>query len=391
MTWELGAGYGHLAPLLALARPLWEQGHMLAFAARDMVAAEAVLGGSGMVYFQAPANFTPRGRGRLHSYPQILLNTAFNDLAELKGRVRAWRALYSLFEPDILVCDHSPSALLAARGLPIRCVATGNGFVLPPDMSPLPELRPWEAVDPVVLAADEAQALAMANAVLAELKAPLLMRIAELSASVPQALFTLQELDNYAENRLGAEYWGMPPGPAGVAPRWPEGDGKRVFLYGQPFEGLPQVLTDLAAAGHRALVYVPRLTPEQRRELALPQLCFSDALLDMAAVSRDCDCAIMTNGHGTTAAMLLAGKPVLLLPQHLEMLHIARSVEKAGAGLSAPGLKPEGIRDKLARLLYDAVFGERARAIAAHYRGKADPASAQCNFQALITRLIEAG
>lgn len=390
MTWELGAGYGHLAPLLALARPLQEHGHTLAFAARDVAAAEAVLGGSGMPYFQAPANFTPRGRGSLRSYPQILLNTAFNDLAELKGRVRAWRALYTLFEPDILVCDHSPSALLAARGLPMHCVATGNGFVLPPDVSPLPELRPWETADPAMLAADEARALTMANAVLAELKAPSLTRIAELSNSAHQALFTLQELDNYADERRGAEYWGMPPGPAGATPHWPEGDGKRVFLYGQPFEGLPQVLADLVTGGHRALVYVPKLTPERRRELAHPRLHLSDVLLDMAAVSRDCDCALMTNGHGTTAAMLLAGKPVLLLPQHLEMLHIARSVEKAGAGLSAPALKPEGIRHKLTRLLQEPGFGERARAIAARYHGKADPASAQDHFQALIKRLAEA-
>ena len=97
----------------------------------------------------------------------------------------------------------------------------------------------------------------------------------------------------------------------------------------------------------------------------------------------------MTNGHGTTAAMLLAGKPVLLLPQHLEMLHIARSVEKAGAGLSAPTLKPAGIRGKLARLLQEPGFGERARAIAARYRGKADPMRAQQHFQALIARLTE--
>ncbi|HEU5399660.1 MAG TPA: hypothetical protein VFV77_10260 [Gammaproteobacteria bacterium] len=390
MTWELGAGYGHLAPLLALARPLQEQGHTLAFAARDVAAAEAVLGGSGMPYFQAPANFTPQGRGSLHSYPQILLNTAFNDLTELKGRVRAWRALYTLFEPDILVCDHSPSALLAACGLPMHCIATGNGFVLPPDVSPLPELRPWEPADPATLAADETKALTMANTVLVELKAPPLARIAELSNSAHQALFTLQELDNYADERRGAEYWGMPPGPTGAPPPWPEGDGKRIFLYGQPFGGLSQVLTDLVAAGHRALVYVPKLTPEQRRELAHPRLHLSDALLDMDAVSRDCDCAAMTNGHGTTAAMLLAGKPVLLLPQHLEMLHIAGSVEKAGAGLSALALKPEGIRNKLMRLLQEPGFSERARAIAARYRGKADPASAQRHFQALIARLTEA-
>lgn len=173
MCWELGAGYGHLAPLLSLSRPLQAQGHTLMFAVRDLASAEAVLGASGIPFFQAPANFSPR-RGTLHSYPQILLHTAFHDLDELKSRVQAWRALYMLLEPDILVCDHSPTALLAARGLPIHSVATGNGFVMPPDASPLPELRHWEAVDPQELARDEAKALDLANAVLKSTSAPLL-------------------------------------------------------------------------------------------------------------------------------------------------------------------------------------------------------------------------
>lgn len=386
MTWELGAGYGHLAPLLSLARPLQTAGHTLMFAVRDLAGAEAVLGASGIPYFPAPANFTPR-QGAIHSYPQILLHTAFHDLDDLHSRARAWRALYALLEPDILVCDHSPTALLAARGLPLRCVATGNGFVLPPDVTPLPELRPWDAADPVQLAGDEAQALDRANSVLRALDAAPLTRLGELFGGASQALFTLKELDNYADLRKDATYWGVPPGPAGAEPHWPVGEGKRVFVYGPPFDGLTRVLTDLAKSGHRGLVYMPRLAPEERSRLQSERLHFADTLLDMAAVSRGCDCAVMTSGHGSTTAMLLAGKPVLLLPQHLEMLLIAESVQKHGAGLSAPALNPDAIRTKLACLLEEESFTREARAIAERYRGKAEPANAQANFHDLITRL----
>jgi len=175
------------------------------------------------------------------------------------------------------------------------------------------------------------------------------------------------------------------PGPGGAIPRWTEGTGRRVFFYGQPFPSLPQVLESLAVAAHRTLVYIPKLAPELRR-LAGTQLGFADTLQDMAAVTRDCDAAVMTNGHSTAAAMLLAGKPMVILPQHLEMFLIARSIEQTGAGLAAPALKRQGILGKLARVLQEPSFGEQARAIAQKYRGW-DAASPVTKFTALVTRL----
>jgi UDP:flavonoid glycosyltransferase YjiC (YdhE family) len=385
MAWELGAGYGHLAPLLTLARPLKAAGHEVSFVVRDVVGAEAVLAGSGFSYYPAPANFSPSGTVTLHSYPQILLSTAFNHKDELRARVRAWRSLFEMLKPDVLVADHAPSALLAARGGPMRCVACGNGFVLPPDAEPLPELRPWGPADPKVLDDAEVQALHYMNDVARQLGAPPFERVADLYADAAQALFTFPELDNYAALRTSAEYLGILPGPGGAKPRWPEGAGKRVFFYGQPFPSLPQVLESLAATAHRTLVYIPKLTPELRR-FAGTQLVFADTLQDMAAVTRDCDAAVMTNGHSTVAAMLLAGKPMVILPQHLEMFLIARGIEESGAGLAAPALKREGILGKLERVLYEPSFGEKARTIAQKHRGW-DATSPVTKFTALVTRL----
>jgi len=389
MAWELGAGYGHMAPLVALARPLMQAGHHVSFAARDTTVAEAVLAGSSMPWHPAPANRAVGGPWTLHSYPQILMRTAFNETQALQERLQAWRRLYDETRPDILVSDHSPTALLAARGRDLRCIATGTGFVVPPDLAPMPELRPWEPLDPAELARDEAQVLDTVNAAVRAIGIPPLSRLGELHAAAAPALFTLKELDPYAEVRGAAGYWGPIPAPPGEAPRWPEGDGKRVFLYGQPFESLVPVLERLRESPHRTLVYIQKLAPELRQRLQGPRLRFAERLQDMAAVTRDCDCAVMTNGHGTTAAMLLAGKPVLLLPQHLEMLLLARSVERAGLGLAAPLLRLEGILGKLERLLAEESFTLKAREFAGRHRDRLDAASPGRHFQALVTRLAD--
>ncbi|HEY3859708.1 MAG TPA: nucleotide disphospho-sugar-binding domain-containing protein [Gammaproteobacteria bacterium] len=385
MAWELGAGYGHLAPLLTLARPLKAAGHEVSFVVRDVAAAEAVLAGNGIAYYPAPANFAPSGAVTLHSYPQILLSTAFNEEGELRARLRAWRSLFTVLKPDVLVADHAPTALLAARGGRMRMAITGNGFVLPPATSPLPDLRPWAPADPKSLEDAEAQALDRMNRVAQALSLPPLTHFSDLYSGASPALFTFSELDNYAAQRKGTEYWGTLPGPGGATPRWPEGPGKKVFFYGQPFPSLPEVLQSLATGKHRTLVYIPKLAPELKR-LAGPQLAFADRLQDMAAVTRECDAAVMTNGHSTVTAMLMAGKPMVLLPQHLEMFLIARCIEESGAGLSAPALKREGILGKLERVLGETGFAEKAQAVAERHR-RWDPMSPIENFTALMMRL----
>ena len=340
-----------------------------------------------MPFYAAPASFSPSGAVVLHSFAQILRSTAFDREDELRARVRAWQALYDMLQPELLVCDHAPSALLAARGRDIRCIVTGNGFVIPPAVTPLPELRPWEPQAPAALEEAEAQARDMANAVLERTGGAKLATLAELYGTATPALFTLRELDTYAAWRGKVEYRGILPGPGGEAPRWPEGTGKRVFFYGQPFASLPEVLESLSAGPHRTLAYIPELAPDLRRQ-ASAHLVFADRLQDMAAVTRECDAALMTNGHSTTAAMLLAGKPVVLLPQHLEMYLIANGVEVSGAGLAAPGLKRQGILNKLDRVLHEAGFTIQAQALAARYPDR-DPMAPVRGFQALVERLLK--
>jgi UDP:flavonoid glycosyltransferase YjiC (YdhE family) len=86
--------------------------------------------------------------------------------------------------------------------------------------------------------------------------------------------------------------------------------------------------------------------------------------LDTSLVAEQCDLAILNAGHGTTAAMLMAGKPVLQLPIHLEQTLNAAATVRLGAGLSAAINRPEEIAVKLMALLCSDIHTEAARRFA---------------------------
>jgi hypothetical protein len=192
LTWELGGGMGHLVNLAPLARGLRRAGHRVVAALRDLSRAERMFGGLGLVYFQAPVKTrpTPDLIQPQRSLPHILHNSGFGDPLELKALAEAWRNLFLSVRPDLVVFDHSPTALLAARGIPARRVLIGTGFFCPADEYPLPDLRPWLPPEPERLRQDENRVLSHANGVLTAWSQPPLERLSQLYREVDENFLT---------------------------------------------------------------------------------------------------------------------------------------------------------------------------------------------------------
>ena len=375
--WELGGGLGHLMQMLPLATDLARRGHRVVIVTRDLEGAASVFRRAGVRLLQAPlcSGAARRFPGPVN-YAQFLANTGFGNDGGLFARASAWRNLFLMLRPDVVVFDHSPTALLASRGLPMRRALIGSGFCCPPDNEDddaggghWAVIRPARVgiADKRGLAAAADEVLARVNRQLDRWRLPHLARVGKLYSDVDENfLTTFAELDHFS-TRSGATYWGpvLCDG-EGDAPQWPNGDGPRVFAYLKPFQALGELLDRLRQAACPTIV-CGNVPADEKNCHACPTIHFAPRPLDVTKVARECDLAILNGGHGVTAQMLLAGKPTLQFPIAQEQQLLADGVARLGAGEIAQPKHPEQVREKLALMLGSDGYRHAAATFARRY------------------------
>ena len=145
-AWELGGGYGHTSRFLPIGLKLRDRNHEVIFVLKDLSHAEMILGRHGFSFLQAPI-WLPKMTGLSNpplNYPEILLRFGFHNKETLASMVKAWRQLFALVRPDLLILDHAPTALLASYGGKIPRTIIGSGFSSPPRITPMPNMRAWQ-------------------------------------------------------------------------------------------------------------------------------------------------------------------------------------------------------------------------------------------------------
>jgi UDP:flavonoid glycosyltransferase YjiC (YdhE family) len=191
------------------------------------------------------------------------------------------------------------------------------------------------------MARDDAAVLNRMNAVLQYLRQPPLDRVTQIYGDADATLLTtFKELDHFPW-RQAARYFGPWTVATGKHPEWPQGAGPRIYLYLKDCPALPAVLRWLAASAHPTLAYVETINQKLLAEINSPTLRIERDRLDMNRAARECDLAVCHAPHGTTAAMLLAGKPLMSLPIYLEQGLMAHNLCNIGAGVQAPAADPK--------------------------------------------------
>lgn len=368
---DLGGGYGHVARVLPVADLLAAAGHEIVLALRPAGDMGAVLGARRHRVVAAPALAGGNGGARVaECYADVLLRTGYDRPGVLERLLRDWMALFARERPALVISEFAPTAMLAARLAGQRQAVMGCGYTLPPRSRPMPAMRRWVSVPASRIAVSEARALAIINAALVALGGAPLAALEESLAADAAFLCTFPEFDHYGV-RAGAAYYGNAfEVRAGVAPPWPgAGDGARGFAYLRA--GAANVLPmmrAMAAEGIETVLHARELSAAVRA--ALPAGIGLSAVPVRVGEAVAACAVVVCHSPGTAAAALMAGRPVLLLPEHVEQEMVAERLVSQGLALALPPSADEAqCRAALRALLDQPRFAAAARRFAAHYHG----------------------
>lgn len=368
-SWELGANFGHLARQLPIAHALRQRGHQLHFAVRDTAIAEILLGPHGYRFVQAPLMISkPRLRLPPANYSEILLAEGFHDAAALSARVQAWLSLFGIAQPDSILIDHAPSALLAARIAGVPRVLFGNGFEIPPARSPYPNFRAWEGVADSRLIKSERLTLAHINSVCRAHRHAPLYAVHELFDDAAPALITLPELDHYGAR--GADYLGPIHAQLdGAKVDWPQGAGKHILAYLRPdVPGFNAMVKILKMRTDPCILIAPTAPQTWVKQTAEQHLAIYTAPIQIEPLLKQCDLGISYGGSGTLSQFALAGVPQLILPKNIEQYLGGLRVEALGTAIVIGQAREEtSLAAALHQLLSEARFKQAGQVLQQRY------------------------
>jgi UDP:flavonoid glycosyltransferase YjiC (YdhE family) len=372
MGWELGSGLGHVRPLLAVAKELAARGHRPVFAVKSLLEAAPVLREQRFAVLQAPV-FPPRenpgGRPfRAASFADILAIRGFADADELAVIVDGWQRLIELVQPDLIVCDHSPTLCLAAyQAIPVVMLGTGftvppsDGAVFPPLLTDVPPLCPQEHVLDVVREVQRRR------------QRPSPSTLPGLFAPAARFVCTFAELDPYRLVRSEP-----PVGPLNPLPAAREPPTRPAFFAYLPadYPSVDKILALLARMKLPGSVYVrgaPKQLVEGLRQTGLNVYTAPAPLHD---VMPNVSAILHQGGLLTTEDALAAGRPQVLLPRYLEQELTARAVQSMGLATYIAGrFKIQAVAQALHQIIADPRFSRHAMAWAKtiHERGPYQP------------------
>lgn len=329
--WELGDDLGHLGQFHPIINELFRRGHEVYFVVKDLSKVGVFNWDKRIIFLQAPIWLSRlRKPIKNKSYAEILIYKGYHSSSVLHSLVAGWINLFNLVRPDILLFDHSPTALLASSGLGLPRMILSNPFVTPPAGTPPQNIRPWENVDTKSMEENERYIVKIINKVAVESNFPIIKYVSDLFDVEKTVLAGFNELDFYREFRSNAIYKGSVLAVAGLAePIWPSLSSVKIFAYLKyGNEQTEKVLSILASLEASVVCYYADAKPEHYEKYISANMNISATPFDLTTVYKEANVIVSHGGIGMVHSALQAGCPMILLPLQLEQQNTAYILEK---------------------------------------------------------------
>ncbi|MBK1680399.1 glycosyltransferase [Rhodocyclus tenuis] len=363
IAWELGEAFGHLARCLRLADGLAARGYEVTLALKDVRLPAGQMPELGITVLPVP--LTPQsgaGSGSPVNYADMLRFSGFADTQDVAARLKAWEGIFALARPDALVADHAPTALLAAHLAGIPHLAIGNGFAIPPVVSPWPSIRPWEDVSYEALVDAEEQLDGVLDAAQKLLGYATAVRVRDLFGA-NDILDTFAELDHYGARLQGRYVGPIVSVPQALRVAWQSRDRPKVLAYLRPaVPGFQTVLQALVRLDAEVLCVAPGMSREAARRIATRRVRIALAPVDLDPLFANADLAVGYGNGGFSTQALLAGVPLSMRPRYVEQALLAHRVEAMGAGRLLSGRIDAGsVTESLQEMLCNLAYRQAAQ------------------------------
>lgn len=375
-TWEMGGDLGHVSRLAGLARELLQRGFHVTVALKDLSRSHRFFADMDINLMQAPV-WLPRItlQRPIACLPDTLLLNGYLEPDPLHALVRGWRSLFALVQPDLLLCDYSPTALLASHGSGLPRMQVGTGFSEPVAGGPITDWRPWPATDGLV-ARQEQRVLQTINTVLQRVGQAPLQQLSDLFAVDATFITTYPEFDLYP-NRTDATTYCITRNDQAFGPAvsWPAGTGPRIFAYlKRQHPQLPLLLEALSRCNARVFAACPDGDAALMQRFTGPSFTCSTQLVDLEAAVEEADLFVGHGNMGSVTQALRAGKPVVALPVHLEQLLTGRQLQQLKLGALVEKIDTvEALQAQLEQLASDPDLRRNASDFALRYQALAAP------------------
>lgn len=345
LCWEIGSDYQHLLSLQSVARFYEGRGYEVWVAGRDVAKLKRLFSDVKIHVVQAPFSDSTAELGlekqAPRSYADFLRRAGYHHMDALSGLVNAWRTLFSFIQPNLLLFDHAPTALLAARDLVVegRVVAkisVGMPFSVPDDNRPAGVFFSGDLAKSDIVRYED-DIVKVINKVCIEFSMPRINNLADLFSNLDKSIFqTYSELDHYgyrsAEQRHKTSYVGSAIPAFSESAVFPHFKGPKIYCHVKGSAETSVLLKTLQAIECSAIVLVDGIPDSIINAHKSRHILYVDKPVNMQEVLDKSTFAILNGGINSVSLFLKAGIPVGLFPLNIEQFLMAKRVEALNAG-----------------------------------------------------------